>query len=355
MSTGTSTPIDLWDELERIGIVADTPEDALLTARVAVRRAARTESLCADVLRARRRRRVRIATLAVGTVAASVVFGVTRLNVGGHQVGPSSAAASVLERAADVTLAQHDLVVGPGQYLRVRLVEQSWATRSGSNSKVSTGADGRPAVSEERRTRTVWIPHDIKQPWIIRNRTTVVRNNTTDPTLQEPNQPTSTWSQASWAAPHQGRYIEEYDPAWYATLPRDPAELLKTLRAHSGAEGSGTAYDFEEIYSEILRSGVAPADIRAALFKGLAQTPGMRVENDVATLNGHRGIGIGYGASTWQMVFDATTGRYIGERATDANFPAVPGLDADKTTWLTSVTTTVVDRAPEGKPAPLPG
>jgi len=42
----------------------------------------------------------------------------------------------------------------------------------------------------------------------------------------------------------------------------------------------------------------------------------------------------------------AGSGLYIGERATDPNFPDVPGLDAVKTTYLTSVTTTVVDQAP---------
>lgn len=354
MISDTSNPIDLWVELERVGSVPAVSEDALLAAQVAVRRAATTESLRLDVLRIRRRRRMRIATLVAGSVAASVIFGVTRINVGGHEVGTQGAAAAVLERAAKATLAQDDLVVGPGQYLRVRLVEQSWATSFGRNGKVLIGSDGRPAVSEERRTRTIWIPHNLKRAWVIRDRTALVRNNTTDPTLQPPEQPTMTTSTPSWADPHQGRYIQTYDPAWYATLPRDPAQLLKTLRAHSHAEGSGTAYDFEEIYSEVLRSGMAPADIRAALFEGLAQTPGMRVQNDVATLNGHRGIGIGYGKEGWQMVFDATTGRYIGERARNPKFPSVAGLDADKTTWLTSVTTAVVDNAPHAEPAPLP-
>lgn len=355
MTNDTSTPIDLWAELERAGNVPAASETALLAARVAVRRAATTESLRVDVLRIRRRRRMRIATLVAGSVAASVIFGVTRLNVGGHEVGvQSAAAAAVLERAADATLAQDDLVVGPGQYLRVRLVQQSWISR-GDGGNIVNGADGRPAVSEERETRTLWIPHDVSQRWVVRSGTRVVRNNTSDPTLQVPSLPSSTYSYPSWADQKQGRYVETYDPAWYATLPRDPAELMKALRGQSGAEGSGTNYDFTEIYSEVLRSGIAPADIRSALFKGLAKTPGMRVQNGVTTLDGRRGIAIGYGASTFQMVFDARTGRYIGERATNPAFPAVPGLDADKTIWLSSVTTDVVGHAPNAGPAPLPG
>lgn len=354
MSTDTQPPTDLWAELERAGAVHDASEETLLAARAAVRRAATTETLRTDVLRIRRRRRARIAMLVAGTAAASIIFGVARVNLDGQQIGAPSAAAAVLQRAAEVTLAQDDVVVGPGQYLRVRLVEQSWSSRA-DGGKIANGADGRPAVSEERRTRTLWIPHDIGRHWTISSRTVVVRNNTTDPTLQDIGEPSITVSEASWADTHQGRYIQTYDPAWYATLPRDPAELLKTLRTQSGAEGHGTEYNFTEIYSEVLRSGLAPADIRAALFKGLAELPGMRVQNDVTTLNGRRGIAIGFGRSTFQMVFDAATGRYIGERATNPNFPTVPGLDADKTIWLTSVTTDIVDRAPHGVPAPLPG
>lgn len=341
---------DLWAELERAGEAPVVPEDVLLAARVAVRRAARTETLRADVLRVRRsRRRLRVVTLVVGSLAASVVFGVTRFDVGGHSVGTSSAAAAVLERAASVTLGEQDLVAGPGQYLRVRLVEQGWSSFTDTDGQVRIGNDGRAAVRQERRTRTIWIPREEKKPWVFREGTVVLRNNSADPALRLPGEPTRTWRQPSQADPTRRGYLRTYDPRWFATLPREPMALMKTLRAQSGAEGSGTAYDFQEIYSEVLRSGVTPPDVRAALFEGLAQTPGMRVDHDVTTLNGRAGVGIRYGAGTWEMVFDRTTGRYLGERATSPDFPAVAGLDADKTTWLTSVTTEVVDHAPAAR------
>lgn len=350
MTTDTS-PSDLWAELERAGEVPAVSEDVLLAARVGVRRAATTESLRANVLRVRRRRRMRVGGgLVAATVAVSLVFGMTRLDVGGHRVGAPSAAAAVLERAADATLAQHDLVAGPGQYLRERLVEQSWSIRAGSDREILRGDDGRLVVGESRRTRTIWIPHDTSLPWVFRDGTVALRNNSTDPELQEQGEPTRTWAQPGWTDPHRPGYVQTYDPRWYTTLPRDPEKLLTALREQSGAEGSGTEYDFAEIYSEVLRSGVAPADIRAALFEGLARTPGMRVDENVTTLDGRKGIAIRYRTSTWGMVFDVKTGRYIGERATNATFPRVPGLDADKTTYLTSVTTDVVDQAPNAQP-----
>jgi hypothetical protein len=100
---------------------------------------------------------------------------------------------------------------------------------------------------------------------------------------------------------------------------------------------------------EVLRSGLASADIRAALFEGLADTPGMEVHDDVTTLDGRSGVGIGVRGSTRQMVFDQATGLYIGERATAPDFPDVPGLDAEKTIWLTSVSSHVVGEAPSAK------
>lgn len=70
MISDTSNPIDLWAELERVGSIPAASDDALLAARVAVRRAATTESLRLDVLRVRRRRQMRIATASLVAAAA---------------------------------------------------------------------------------------------------------------------------------------------------------------------------------------------------------------------------------------------------------------------------------------------
>lgn len=341
-------PVDLWEQLERAGDVPAAPEEALLAARAALRRSATTETRRVAVLKARRRR-FRVGVLVAGAVAASIAVGAVRLNLGGHEVGATPAAAVVLERAAKATLAGAEPVVRPGQYLRITLVEQGWATTSGADREILKGNDGRLVVHQERRTRTIWVPHDPSYDWIFRDGAEVLGHNSADPRYQYQAEPTRTWAQPGWSHPDGRTYIKTYDPAWYASLPRNPQQLLDRLTSESSAEGSGLAYWFQEVYSEVLRSGIAPADIRAALFEGLADTPGMEVQDDVTTLDGRSGVAIGARGSTWQMVFDQATGRYIGERATDPNFPDVPGLDVDKTTWLTSVTTQVVDHAPRAR------
>jgi hypothetical protein len=280
-------------------------------------------------------------------VAASVAAGAVKVNLGDHELAVSPAAAAVLERAAVAALTEDDLVAGAGQYLRITLIEQGWGASYDADGSVVTGSDGRPATVQERRTRTIWIPHDVDRDWIVREGTKVLRYGTTDPAHRHGGTTTRTWRQPSWSKPGSSSYLRTYDPDWYAALPRDPQALLGAIAgAAAGREGSGLAYDFEEVYSEVLRSGMAPAEIRSALFTALADTPGMVVEPSVTTLNGQSGVAIGHEDSTWRMVFDAHTGRYLGERATDPDFPAVAGLDADRTTWLTSVTSAVVNHAP---------
>jgi len=336
---------DPWSELQRAGQVPPVSEEALLAARAAVRRAATTETLRARVLRVRRRR-LRRTAVALVAAAAVVAGGAVTVRLGDHQVGGTPAAAAVFERAARAALAEHDPVVARGQYLKVTLVQQTWGASYGRH-HILTGKDGRPATFEEQWTRTIWIPHDIDAAWTFREHTTVLRNGTSDPSLQDRAEPSRTYRQASWAAPGSPRHLQTYDPHWYASLPRDPAKLLPAIRKAIGGDGSGAAYDFAEIYSEVLRSGLAPAAVRSAVFSALAKTPGMVVEQGVTTPEGRPGMAIGARGGHFQMIFDATTGQYVGERGTDPDFPAVPGLDADKTTLLSSVTTAVVGHAPK--------
>lgn len=351
MTPTDTQPADPWTELERAGEVPPVAEEALIAARVAVRRAATTETMRAKVASARRRRRLRYA-VAAGVAASVVAAGAVTVRLGDHEVGGAPAAAAVFERAAHAALAQHDPVVGPGQYLKITLVQRTWGESSAANGKTLVGSDGLPATSEERWTRTIWIPHNVDSAWTVREGTKVLRNTTTDPRYADPGgEAPHTYRQPSWAVPSSPRYLFTYDPAWYASLPRDPQALLKAIRKAIGGEGSGAAYDFQEIYSEVLRSGMAPARIRSAVFSALAHSPGMVVQQHVTTPDGRAGIAIGARGSRYQMIFDASTGQYVGERGTNPDFPDVPGMDRDKTTLLTSVTTTVVDHAPKAEMA----
>lgn len=308
-------------------------------------------ALLRRALAGRTRRRYAIRSLA-GFSAAAVVLGIVGVvNVGGHPTGVNSAAAAVLDHAAEVALQDPTLVAGPGQYVRTTLVEQSWSDLSNRAGDTRIGNDGKPTAFLERWIRELWIPHDPDALWTIREKTERLKTISTDPLTQFAPEPSRTYSLLSWADKasrgNGGSYIKTYDPDWYATLPRDPVALVARLRNEDpGESGSSLHFYFDEVFSEVLRSGIAPPDIRAALFKALAATPGMKVVNGVSNLAGEPGVAIGYGKSGKQMLFDRTTGRYIGERQTNPNFPDVPGLDKAKTTWLTSVHSEIVDTVP---------
>lgn len=292
----------------------------------------------------RRRTYVRRLVVVTASVAVLVGIGLTQINIGDKTVGASPAAAAVLEKAAEATLARPDPTVRPGQFLQITLVEDSWGGGYDfdPNESEHGDLDAAEALSlvHQRRTRQIWIPHNRGDEWTIRDGTAALLNSVEEPT--------TTRHMTSWSDKSGRSYIKTYDPDWYATLPRDPEQMLARIRTDIGAgDDTSPSSLFEETYSEVLRSGIAPASVRAALFKQLATMPGMKVVEGVTNLDGTAGVAIAFGDKGKQMLFDRETGRYIGERASDPDFPDVPGLDGAKTTFLTSVTTDVVDRAPE--------
>lgn len=287
----------------------------------------------------------------IGFAATALVgLGLARIDIGGHEVGSSPAAAAVLKRAADAALAEPALVVGPGQYLKITRIEQHWSSHTDENNKLEFGSDGKPMVGESRWTRQIWIPYDTASDWVFREQTEPLANISKDIAAYNRPEGPSTYARRSWSKKSgPGDYLPTYDLAWYASLSREPARLLSQItRAIGGSDDPSPESQFAEVFSEVLRSGIAPPDIRATLFKALAEQPGMKVIDDVPQLDGRRGVALTFGSGDGlQMIFDATTGEFIGERDTSPDFPDVPGLDADKTTYLTSVHTEVVDSAPQ--------
>lgn len=290
----------------------------------------------------------------VGVAAAAIVgLGLARIDIGGHGVGSSPAAAAVLERAADAALTDPALVVKPGQYLKLTLTQETWGAyygkEDGAANKIHVGSDGLPVAYKSRETWQRWIPYETSDDWIVRERTTPLINVSKDSASYNQASGPDVYSQPSWSnRGGKGQYLPTYDPAWYAALPRDPDQLLARLKKDIGA-GDDTSPEslYVETFSEVLRSGIAPADIRAILFKTLADRADMQVVKDVANLDGRHGVALQFRGSNWQMLFDAKSGEYIGGRATSPDFPDVPGLDAAKTTFLTTSRAEVVNSAPQ--------
>jgi RNA polymerase sigma-70 factor (ECF subfamily) len=134
-------------------------------------------------------------------------------------------------------------------------------------------------------------------------------------------------------------------------LPRDPEELLAHI--YDQTQGAGVSRDGEALVwiADVLRSGLVPADLRAALFQAATGIPGVEVVDRRANLDGRVGVAVGRderaGGSHFrqELIFDEATGQVIGERQVALEDDGT-GIEAGDAYDFTSVTTTVVDSAP---------
>lgn len=283
-------------------------------------------------------------TVVAAGVAAALVAG-NVLGVAGPHGGADTAAAAVLDDAALRTIQTSDPVVGAGQYLEV-------ATHA-AYAYVSNADDGTRLVYLSSQDGQVYVPSDRDGEWVW---------------VRDPEHPVQTFGPASEQAaaeadPSPGEYLRAaggafYDspavvsPAMLSALPRDPEALLAHIRTVT--KGQGNSPDSEALVwiADTLRSGIVPADLRAAMFRAAALIPDIRITDRAANLDGRTGIAIGHTfreGDVQEIVVDPDTGLLIGERevvtgkaAEDWNVP-----DGTAIGW-TAVTTTVVDSAPDG-------
>jgi RNA polymerase sigma-70 factor (ECF subfamily) len=135
------------------------------------------------------------------------------------------------------------------------------------------------------------------------------------------------------------------------SLPRDPQQLLNYI--YRTTVGQGVSPDGEAVVfiADTLRTGVVPADLRAALYKALAGIPGVSITADQATLDGRTGVAFGRSESNGirpEIIIDTSTGTMIGERYIVTRAGVFPGVPAGIVEGSTSVSTTVVDTEPAG-------
>lgn len=95
----------------------------------------------------------------------------------------------------------------------------------------------------------------------------------------------------------------------------------------------------------ILTSGLAPADVRAALFRALADEPQVRIVDGISHVDGRPAIALRMGYAQ-EMLFDQQTGQYVGTQGRGTDFPVIPQVGADQPSTTTIVRTAVVDAAP---------
>lgn len=131
-------------------------------------------------------------------------------------------------------------------------------------------------------------------------------------------------------------------PEFLARLPRDPDELLHRLRA-DGPEGRTASQPFTRAVGA-LRSGLVPADLRAALYSALVTLPAVSVKDQVTDLDGGTRLALVHddGPTRTELLVDPADGAFAGECDT-LRTPSRLGLATGTVVLCTTVRSAVVD------------
>lgn len=280
-----------------------------------------------------RRRRGWRWVAAVGTVTATVagVLVVQTIQSGDHI--PNAAADQLNSAAAKIDTVDEPL--GPGEYRYV--ATHAWWMRAG---------EGHVFLAENLLEK--WVPAEDAQPSLERARETGAYKWVAGDEeaarahglLPEPSPPRESSSPScgrdcGWQVPNH---------AFLAALPRDTGTLYDRLRADTDGHGPDPDLEMVVYVADVLRSGMVPADLRAALYRVLGLVPGLEITEQVANLDGVRGTAYGVSANGQRhdVIIDAKTGQFIGERQVAEDGTTM--IPAGTVMSYTSVTTAV---APE--------
>ncbi|MGT2426715.1 CU044_5270 family protein [Amnibacterium kyonggiense] len=300
----------------------------------------------------RRRRSIRLRSVGlIGAAAVAVVVALVAtdvLGVAGLGAGASAQAADLLNRAAGNTIRTVDPVIHAGQFRQI--------TTTDVNLVDTDNSAGQTVTYGQRQTRTVYIPADEQDVW------TEVRSPFTftgqaygpdakataekDPTFTDPAgriaQVVHGKAGTQWGGPPQ------WTPSGVQALPRDPHLLLQYIYLITFGHGQSPPGEAFVFVSDLLRSGLVPADLRAALYRAVALIPGVTVNAHAATLDGKEGVAFGLVEKTTgirsDLIIDPDTGDLIGER--EVTTRPIDLMPANTTSYWTSVSTAIVERVP---------
>ncbi|HEV2783247.1 MAG TPA: CU044_5270 family protein [Actinophytocola sp.] len=324
---------EIWsdDDLDRalaaLHSEVDTDERALARARAELTGVAEP---------APRRYRARLAAAAAAAVVAALVAGLLVVQTGSAPPR-ASAAAEALNSAAD-RIGASDPPIGPGQYRYV-------STHAWWLSMFMLEPRGFSYLAEN--LIEAWVPADQRQRWLERRTVTGARKwvrgteaeaRAAGVPIEEAPPPSEEWN-----APPSGGW-QRPNEQWLAGLPRDPQQLYDRLAADAPDNDRGDT-ELLVYAADALRSGLVPADVRAALYRALAKLPGLEITDRLANLDGRTGTAFGMsdGDIRHEIIIDPETGAFIGERETTVRDQ--DGLTAGTVLAYTSVTTAVVDAA----------
>jgi hypothetical protein len=298
------------------------------------------------------RRRVLIASAAAALLVGGIVVADVVRPSG---PGATAEAAEVLNNAAAATIQTSDPVVGPGQYLKI----DTTAVSAMGVLLGDAGGDRRTVEWLDKSSDHLYVPASHAAEWIWNREARIPTTFFSEEAKAE----ATKYQQSQAGDPiRTGELLRAPEGNFYGeqrlllagmpldegvkNLPRDPQALLDTIRQLDNPDRSEA--ETLEAVAAALRTGVVPADLRAALYKAAALIPGVTVVDRQANLDGKVGIAIGIERpdrdTRMDIIIDPATGLLIGER--EVTLTAGKTFPAGTATAWTSVQTSVVNSAP---------
>lgn len=295
-----------------------------------------------DHLPARQPRPTRrlVLTMAAAALVAGLIAGDV-VGLAGWRGGASAQAAEVLKKAAQTAINTTDPVVNPGQYLRIQSTN-IWRTDSSAE-------DGSRYHWLDTEKFDIYIPADRSDEWVWQ-RSGRVPTTFFDATAKEYVREQNIRAHPELLRAAKGEFYGTRGllTADMSVFPRDPYRLLNNI--YKQTLGKGQSVDGEALVfiADLLRTGIVPADLRAALYKAAAMIPGVTITEGQANLNGQTGVAIGHtdssGFESQEIIIDPRTGQLIGEREVlNQAYEVIPAGTA--VAW-TAIETSVSDTAP---------
>ncbi|GAA1676478.1 hypothetical protein GCM10009745_19650 [Kribbella yunnanensis] len=288
------------------------------------------------------RRRTHARVLVAAGVAVVLTGGFLAADVIDHDntplPGAVADAGTFLAEAAAQTASQPDVRIPSGQFLQVTtlrtylvgfgpqkkyqattmMVEDKWITADpfqqypGRLQELAKVTFTTREAQLAARTQAPWL---FKKPKSRMDRVTcrglIVQPNLDPKILQKP-------CTADWFTPTTD---------FLARQPRDPDALLAVLRQPAPAQESRRVpLPADEVaffrINAALNSGIVPSDLRAALYQAARKIPGIKLLNDVTTVDGRHGRAVGYTTQQrqrWDIIISPSDGQSIGSRLVQPN------------------------------------
>jgi hypothetical protein len=301
----------------------------------------------------RRKKGLRIAVMSAATLGlVAVLVAGNVIGLAGWRGGASAEAAEILNKAAELSIKTADPVVKPGQYLKIDSTNL-WLTISGIPDGSGVLGSNREVQWLDTERMTTYVPANRQDEWVM-SRSGRIPTTFFDPEAKKfaMDQAKDMGDTSELLRANNGAFYDSPsslpDTQELASYSRDPRMLLngiyvKTLGAGQSIDGEALVF-----IADLLRTGVVPADLRAALFKAAALIPGVAVTDNQATLDGQTGVGIGrledVSHIRQDIIIDPGTGQLIGERSVLTE--ASGSVPAGTAIGWTTIHTSVVDSAP---------